>query len=114
MLSFEPGVSYVMSRGCVNFARLYTLHQAGAFIVTRAKSPMDARQMYSAVTDRIRRVVCDRHLMLDGYYSAKSSVARDRPSDLLGTRRRPREGSPPVLEPMPEQQPANWEHEMSS
>jgi len=36
MLAFEPGAFYVMGRGYVDFARLYTMHQAGAFFVTRA------------------------------------------------------------------------------
>ena len=70
MLSFEPGAFYVMDRGYVDFARLYTLHQAGAFFVTRAKSPMDARRVYSAPSDRARGVVCDQRVMLNGYYSA--------------------------------------------
>ena len=52
MLAFEAGAFYVMDRGYVDFARLYALHQAGAFFVTRAKSPMDARRVYSAATDR--------------------------------------------------------------
>ena len=34
----EPGAFYVMDRGYLDFARLYALHQAGAFFVTRAKS----------------------------------------------------------------------------
>ncbi len=40
MLVFEAGAFYVMDRGYVDFARLHALHQAGAFFVTRAKSPM--------------------------------------------------------------------------
>ena len=38
----EPGAFYVMDRGYLDFARLYRLHQAGAFFVTRAKSNLDA------------------------------------------------------------------------
>ena len=38
----EPGATYVMDRGYVDFARLHVLHQAGAFFVTRAKSNMHA------------------------------------------------------------------------
>ena len=38
MLAFEAGAFYVMDRGYLDFARLYALHQAGAFFVTRAKS----------------------------------------------------------------------------
>ena len=71
MLAFEAGAFYVMDRGYVDFERLYTLHQAGAFFVTRAKSPMDARRVYSADVDRASGVICDQRVMLNGYYSAK-------------------------------------------
>ena len=71
MLSFEAGAFYVMDRGYVDFTRLYALHQAGAFFVTRAKSPMDARRVYSAPTDRSTGVISDQQVMLNGHYSAK-------------------------------------------
>jgi len=71
MLALEAGAFYVMDRGYVDFSRLYTLHQAGAFFVTRAKSPMDARRVYSAAVDRATGVICDQRVMLNGYYSAK-------------------------------------------
>ena len=71
MLTFEAGAFYVMDRGYVDFERLYTLHQAGAFFVTRAKSPMDARRVYSAPTARASGVICDQRVMLNGYYSAR-------------------------------------------
>ena len=71
MLSFEAGAFYVMDRGYVDFERLYSLHQAGAFFVTRAKSPMDARRVYSAAVDRATGLICDQRVMLNGYYSAK-------------------------------------------
>ena len=71
MLAFEVGAFYVMDRSYVDFSRLYTLHQAGAFFVTRAKSPMDARRVYSAAVDRATGVICDQRVMLNGFYSAK-------------------------------------------
>ena len=71
LLSFEAGAFYVMDRGYVDFARLYALHQAGAFFVTRAKSPMDARRVYSAATDRSTGIISDQRVMLNGHYSAK-------------------------------------------
>jgi hypothetical protein len=71
MLTFEAGAFHVMDRGYVDFERLYALHQAGAFFVTRAKSPMDARRVYSAPTDRATGVICDQRVMLNGYYSAR-------------------------------------------
>jgi hypothetical protein len=71
LLAFEAGAFYVMDRGYVDFARLYALHQAGAFFVTRAKSPMDARRVYSTATDRSTGVISDQRVMLNGYYSAR-------------------------------------------
>jgi len=71
LLSFEAGAFYVMDRGYVDFARLHALHQAGAFFVTRAKSPMDARRVYSAATDRSSGIISDQRVMLNGHYSAK-------------------------------------------
>jgi Domain of unknown function (DUF4372)/Transposase DDE domain len=71
MLTFEAGAFYVMDRGYVDFARLYALHQAGAFFVTRAKSPMDARRVYSTPTDRSTGIISDQQVMLNGHYSAK-------------------------------------------
>ncbi len=41
-LSFEAGAFYVMDRGYLDFGRLFTLHQSGAFFVTRAKRGMNA------------------------------------------------------------------------
>ena len=71
LMTFEAGAFYVMDRGYVDFARLYALHQTGAFFVTRAKSPMDARRVYSAPVDRATGVICDQRVMLNGYQSAK-------------------------------------------
>ena len=70
MIRFEAGAFYVMDRGYVDFSRLYALHQAGAFFVTRAKAPMSARRVYSAVADRGTGVICDQQVMLNGHYSA--------------------------------------------
>jgi Domain of unknown function (DUF4372)/Transposase DDE domain len=59
MLIPEPGAVYVMDRGYIDFARLHTLHQAGAFFVTRAKSNLHAHRIYSAPTDRATGVLAD-------------------------------------------------------
>lgn len=67
MLIPEPGAIYVMDRGYVDFARLYVLHQAGAFFVTRAKSNIDAHRVYSAPADRKAGVICDQTIAMDGY-----------------------------------------------
>ena len=72
ILPVEAGAFYVMDRGYVDFERLYAMHQAGAFFVTRAKSGMDARRVYSAPTDRASGVICDQRIMFNGFYSAKN------------------------------------------
>lgn len=65
----EPGAFYVMDRGYIDYARLYTLHQAAAFFVTRAKSNLDARRLYSAPTDRSTGVICDQVIAFNGRHA---------------------------------------------
>lgn len=72
ILPVEAGSFYVMDRGYLDYARLYTMHQAGAFFVTRAKRGMDARRVYSSPTQRDSGVICDQRVMLSGFYAAKA------------------------------------------
>jgi hypothetical protein len=71
ILPVEAGSFYVMDRGYIDYKRLFALHQAGAFFVTRAKDTMDARRVYSAPTDRSGGIVCDQRVRLNGYYAQK-------------------------------------------
>jgi hypothetical protein len=71
LLIVEPGAFYVMDRGYIDYERLYTLHQVGAFFVTRAKSNMDARRVYSTSTDRTTGVICDQSIAFNGRYAAQ-------------------------------------------
>ena len=71
MLVPEAGAIYVMDRGYVDFARLYRLHQAGAFFVTRAKSNLNAHRVYSAGTDRTTGVIADQTIALDGHHTSR-------------------------------------------
>ena len=71
MLVFEPGAFYVMDRGYMDFKRLYRLHQAGAFFVTRAKNNLRARRVYSAPTDRSTGVIADQRVTLEGFYASQ-------------------------------------------
>ena len=70
-LPIEAGAFYVMDRGYLDFARLYKMHQTGAFFVTRAKRGMDARRVYSAACDRSTGVICDQAIALNGFYVSK-------------------------------------------
>ena len=67
----EPGAYYVMDRGYLDFERLYRLHEAGSFFVTRAKSNLKAERRYSHPVDRASGVICDQTVVLSGFYSHK-------------------------------------------
>ena len=71
LLPVEAGSIYVMDRGYIDYKRLFALHQAGAFFVTRAKETMDARRVYSLPADRTRGIVCDQRVRLNGFYAGK-------------------------------------------
>jgi len=68
----EAGAFYVMDRAYLDFERLNVMHQAGSFFVTRAKSNLDARRLYSAPAARSTGVICDQTIVLNGFYSNKS------------------------------------------
>jgi hypothetical protein len=70
-LPVEAGAFYVMDRGYLDFARLYQMHQAGAFFVTRAKRGLNARRVYSAANQRKVGVICDQSIALNGFYASK-------------------------------------------
>ena len=67
----EAGAIYVMDRGYVDFKRLYTLHQAMAFFVTRAKSNFKFKRRYSRPVDKETGLQNDQTVTLSGFYSKK-------------------------------------------
>jgi hypothetical protein len=77
ILPIEAGAFYVMDRGYLDFGRLFKIHQAGAFFVTRAKRGMNAHRVYSSKTDRGTGVICDQMIRLDGFY-----ISQDYPEHL--------------------------------
>jgi len=72
----EAGAFYVMDRGYLDFARLYTLDQAGSFFVTRAKRNMNARRVYSTTVDRSTGLICDQRIVLNNFYAARDYPAQ--------------------------------------
>jgi hypothetical protein len=59
-----------MDRGYVDFRRLYVIHQAGAFFVTRTKTNMKYHRVYShPVPDKTTGVGSDQSIALDGFYT---------------------------------------------
>ena len=70
LITPEAGVTYVMDRGYVDFQRLYVIHQAGAFFVTRTKVNMKYHRVYShPVPDPATGVGSDQSIALDGFYT---------------------------------------------
>jgi hypothetical protein len=65
----EPGAFYIMDRGYIDFERLYRLHEAKCFFVTRAKSNLKAQRRYSHPVDRSTGLICDQTIVLTGFYS---------------------------------------------
>lgn len=66
-----PGAYYVMDRGYLDFARLYVLHQAKSFFVTRSKRNFNFSRRYSHEVDKSTGVQCDQTVVLETYYSAQ-------------------------------------------
>jgi hypothetical protein len=75
ILVLEPGAFYIMDRGYLDFGRLYLMHQAQAFFVTRAKSNTRFRRVYSAPVDRSTGIICDQTIALTGTISRKDYPA---------------------------------------
>jgi hypothetical protein len=65
-----PGAYYVMDRGYVDFARLYAIHQALAFFVTRAKRGMMFQRLSSRRIKKRSGLRCDQTIRLTGVNTA--------------------------------------------
>jgi hypothetical protein len=65
-LVFLPGAFYILDRGYVDFARLFRIHQAGAFFVTRPKRKMSFRVAKRLPADSNVGVARDRIIKLRG------------------------------------------------
>ena len=68
-LQAEAGSFYVMDRGYVDFARLYRLHQAGAFFITRAWKNQQLRRRHSHPVEVSTGLRSDHTVVLTGRYS---------------------------------------------
>lgn len=64
ILEFERDAFYIMDRGYLDWARLFTIHSANAFFVTRAKKNFAFTRQSSCPTDRIAGVMCDQLVYL--------------------------------------------------
>ena len=71
-LLLEPGAFYLMNRGCLDFARLFVIHEAKSFFVTRSKSNTKLKRRYSHPVDRAgTAVMCDPTGIQSGHLAGK-------------------------------------------
>jgi len=68
----EPLAIYLMDKGYLDFARLYRINQAFAFFVTRAKTNLAFKRIYSKNVDKQLGLRCDQTIKLTTYYSSKA------------------------------------------
>ncbi|HEY4799215.1 MAG TPA: IS4 family transposase, partial [Bacteroidia bacterium] len=71
-ITYEAGAFYIMDRGYVDFERLYQIHFATAFFVTRLKTNINYRRLYSNPADKTKGIRCDQIIKLNNHYAAKS------------------------------------------
>ena len=76
-LILESGAIYIMDRGYLDFARLFTFTQNLSTFITRAKSNFDYRRLYYRKIDKTTGLRCDQTIMLNGFY-----VSQDYPAAL--------------------------------
>ncbi len=72
IIPYEKGSFYIVDKAYVDFSRLYSMHLQDSFFVTRAKTNMRFKRMYSKKTDKTAGVKHDQIGKLEGYYSGKN------------------------------------------
>ena len=70
-LVLEPGAFYIMDRGYIDFARLYTFTQHAAFFVIRAKSNLDYTRRSSRAVDKTTGLRSDQTIVLHAPKASK-------------------------------------------
>lgn len=71
IIHFEANSFYVMDRGYVDYKRLYAIHSADAFFITRAKCNMDCRRIRSFASNKNEGVLYDQSVLQNNYYPSK-------------------------------------------
>ena len=71
-ITVQPGAFYILDRGYIDFARLYVMHTAAAFFVTRAKRNMDFSIDEHRKVTQFTGIMSDRLIRLRGVKSSKA------------------------------------------
>ncbi|MEA3445551.1 MAG: IS4 family transposase [Bacteroidota bacterium] len=67
-----PNAIYIMDRGYIDFARLYTINLSKAFFVIRPKKHFSYQRRYSRHVDKSTGLRCDQTIITTGIQSSKS------------------------------------------
>lgn len=70
-IPLEAGAFYIMDRAYVDFQRLWSLHQEGAFFVTRAKTNLSFTVRERRKVDKSSGLRCDQTIKLNGAVSSQ-------------------------------------------
>lgn len=64
LLEYEASAYYIMDRGYIDFTRLYRIHAAKAFFVTRSRRDILWQRLYSHAVDKQAGIRCDQTIRL--------------------------------------------------
>ena len=70
-IEFEPLGFYIMDRGFVDYERLFAIHRCQAYFITRAKTNMRCRRIYSAKAEKTTGVILDQTIRLVNFYATR-------------------------------------------
>jgi hypothetical protein len=74
-LVLEPGAIYIMDRGYLDFARLFTFTQNLSTFITRAKNNFDYRRLSYRKVEKTTGLRCDQTIRLNGFYASQDYPA---------------------------------------
>ncbi len=83
-LILEPGAIYIMDRGYLDFARLYTFTQNLSTFVTRAKTNFNYSRISYRQIDNTTGLRCDQTIRLNGFYASQDYPAVLRRINYIG------------------------------
>lgn len=71
ILIAESGAFYIVDKAYIDYKRLFQLNLDKAYFVTRAKSNLQCKRIYSHQVDKSLGLICDQTIQLKGFYSSK-------------------------------------------
>ena len=74
-LVLESGAIYIMDRGYLDFARLFTFTQNLSTFITRAKTNLDYRRLRYHKVEKTTGLRCDQMIRLNGFYASQDYPA---------------------------------------